>query len=447
MSLHPKPRDLDAVRTDDPVALSSRVIDQGEAREPTNRVTNTLAEIADDVALVESFSHMVVFRTGDGLVSFDASGEQSGVAVMEALRGWSRDPVHSLVYTHGHVDHVGGSGAVIADAESHGHRRPQVVGHENVPPRMQRYIDTNGWNMLINARQFGGISKRHGLEVGAELKFLAPDAAWPDVTYADHLNLCVGGLDIELHHGKGETDDHTWAWIPQHKALCVGDLAVWVFPNAGNPQKVQRYPAEWARVLRTMLAYDAELLLPAHGLPIVGRDRIHRVLSDVAGALEGLVQDTVQMMNEGATLDEIIHTVRVPADKLALPWMLPVYDEPEFVVRNIWRRYGGWWDAAPANLKPAPQHQLAAELASLAGGAAALAARAADIAEGGDFRLACHLIDFAGAAAPDDPAVHQIRSDIYFARRADELSVMSKGIYAAAARESREVAARADTDG
>jgi alkyl sulfatase BDS1-like metallo-beta-lactamase superfamily hydrolase len=416
------------------------MIDEGVVTEPPNRVTNTLAELGDDLAVVESFSHMVVFRTDDGLVSFDASGKMSGKAVMEALRGWTSDPIHSLIYTHGHVDHVGGSGAVIADAQANGHRRPRVLGHENVPKRMQRYNDTNGWNVSINARQFGGVSPKNGLTLSDDEHFLAPDAAWPDVTYRDHLNASVGGLDLQLHHSKGETDDHTWAWVPKHRALCVGDLAVWVFPNAGNPQKVQRYPVEWAEALRTMMAYDAELLLPAHGLPIIGHERIQRVLGDLAGALESLVSETLTMMNQGATLDEIIHSVRVDEDKLSLPWMRPVYDEPEFVVRNIWRLYGGWWDGAPANLKPSPQAQLAAELADLAGGAAVLAERARAVSEQGDHRLASHLIDYAAAAAPDDRATHAVRADIYRARRAAESSLMSKGIYAAAARESDAVA-------
>ena len=54
----------------------------------------------------------------------------------------------------------------------------------------------------------------------------------------------------------------------------------------------------------------------AHGLPIVGRERVEVVLGDIAEALESLADATLAMMNEGATLDEIIHTVRVP-DHLA----------------------------------------------------------------------------------------------------------------------------------
>src|SRR6202044_4030363 len=70
-----------------------------------------------------------------------------------------------------------------------------------------------------------------------------------------------------------------------------------------------------------------------------------------------------------------------PAGLESRPYLRPVYDEPEFVVRNVWRLYGGWWDGNPASLKPAPESALAAELAALAGGAAALADRALALAD------------------------------------------------------------------
>ena len=62
-----------------------------------------------------------------------------------------------------------------------------------------------------------------------------------------------------------------------------------------------------------------------------------------------------------------------------------MYDEPEFIVRNIWRLYGGWYDGNPAHLKPAPEAVLAVEIAELAGGATRLAARALELADADDF--------------------------------------------------------------
>jgi alkyl sulfatase BDS1-like metallo-beta-lactamase superfamily hydrolase len=112
------------------------------------------------------------------------------------------------------------------------------------------------------------------------------------------------------------------------------------------------------------------------------------------------------------------------------------------VVHNIWRLYGGWWDGAPSRLKPSPDAQLGAVIAELSGGVHALVARALHELALGDFRMACHLIDFAAWAEPDNGQVHEARSDIYERRRSNELSLMSKGIFKAAARESRAVIRR-----
>jgi alkyl sulfatase BDS1-like metallo-beta-lactamase superfamily hydrolase len=407
----------------------------GAPEGPTNRVTNELSDLGDGVSIVESFSHVVTFRTDDGLVLFDSSSVFTGRGVTAALRAWADDPIHTLVYTHGHVDHVGGSGALLADGRERGHDRPRVVGHANLPARFDRYRRTEGWNLAINARQFGpGFGGGSGRS-GKRPRFLPDDVLPCSDTYEDRLHLSIGGLDVTLHHARGETDDHTWAWIPSHRAVAVGDFVLWVFPNAGNPQKVQRYPDEWARALREMQALEPELLLPAHGLPVHGRQRVFRVLDDLATALERLVDDVVGMMNGGATLDEIVHAVKVDDDLLRRPWLRPIYDEPEFVVRNVWRLYGGWWDGDAANLKPAPADALARELADLSGGAQALITRAEGLSQAGDHRLACHLAELAWRAS-GDAGIGRTRATLYRTRAASESSLMAKGVFTQAAGDS-----------
>jgi glyoxylase-like metal-dependent hydrolase (beta-lactamase superfamily II) len=419
----------------DLLALSSRVIDSGVVDEPVNRVTNELSEVADGLAVVESFSHSVVMEAGEGLVAFDASHARTGTDVVAAIRGWTARPVTHLVYTHGHADHVGGSPA-FADAFG----ELTVVGHAKVADRFERYEYTNDWNVRINARQFGGVRGDFGM--GDTPDFIPSATLWPNHVVDDHDSITIGDHTIELHHARGETDDHLWGWEPERKWAFVGDFVIWNFPNAGNPQKVQRFPIEWAAALRDMIDHGPELLLPAHGLPIEGGDRIARVLDDIAGALERLVTEVVDMMNAGEVLDTIVHSVNVPEDVLAKPYLRPLYDEPEFVVRNIWRQFGGWWDGAPSRLKPSPDAVLAAELADLTGGASVLIDRATTLSDAGEHRLACHLADLAGWAAPDDAGVHAARAVVYRARRAAESSLMAKGIFAGAARESEAIADR-----
>mgnify|MGYP001570361390 CR=1 FL=1 len=407
---------------------SARYIDEGvyEGPHANNPMDTTLHEVADDISVVCSFSHVWTLRTTQGLTVFDTSLMTLGAAAVQSIRRWSDQPFTSLVYTHGHVDHVGGAPAFLADAADRGDARPRIVAHENAPDRFARYLATNGYNQAINRRQFG------------DGGFAFPEAfEHPDEVFRDELTWASGDVAISLRHDRGETDDHAWAWIPEHKAVLCGDLFIWVFPNAGNPQKVQRFAADWATALRRMAALEPELLLPAHGLPIAGRERIASVLDNTASALEHLVTETVGMMNAGATLDEIVHTVRVPDAFAGLPYLQPTYDEPEFVVRNIWRLYGGWYDGNPARLKPAPDASVAAEVAALAGGPTALAARARSVAESGDLALACQLAEWASQAAPEDASVHEARATVYRTRRDAESSLMAKGIYGTAAKESK----------
>lgn len=436
MSISMRPPDPAQISTKDPFELSDRVIDSGQASEPTNRTINTLSEVTKNLSIIESFSHVYSFRTNEGMVCVDASGTTTAKAVVGQLRSWSTDPVDHLIYTHGHLDHVGGSGAFAADAVDRGHRLPSVIGHEAIPARFRRYRDTSGYNTAINLRQFGGVPRSRSAAAAMQRPFLPEDVLWPTHTYTDRLAITAGGLQMELHHGRGETDDHTWIWVPEHKALCVGDFMIWVFPNAGNPQKVQRYPLEWAAALREMQRYEAELLLPAHGLPIRGAHRVNQILDDVATVLEEIVADTVAAMNAGLTLDEVLAEVKVRPEMMAKPWLSATYDEPEFVVHNIWRLYGGWWDQDPATLKPAPKSSVAREVASLAGGVESLVSRAEELAAAGDLRLSCQLIEFAVQAEPDSARVHGVRAEIYALRRAAESSLMSKGVFGAVVKES-----------
>ncbi len=389
-------------------------------------INSELGEVGPGMAFIPAFGNVSAFAAGDRLVLVDTGNNFLAGRNFERIRGWTDRPLHTAVYTHGHIDHVSGVGPFDEEAAARGWDRPHVIAHRDVPRRFDRYVLTAGYNSVINQRQF----RIPGIRWPTDYRY-------PDETYDDQLALEVGGQRFELHHARGETDDHTWVWVPDQRTLCCGDLFIWASPNCGNPQKVQRYPRDWARALREMAGLDAEVLLPGHGWPIVGAERVRRALDDTADLLESLVDQTLDLMNRGAPLDEVLHAVVPPPDLLGRPYLRPVYDEPEFVVRNIWRLYGGWYDGNPANLKPAGEADLARELAALAGGATRLAERANQLAAEGDLRLAGHLAQLAAQAAPTDPGVHRVRADVFARRAATELSTMSKGVFSWAADESQ----------
>jgi alkyl sulfatase BDS1-like metallo-beta-lactamase superfamily hydrolase len=389
-----------------------------------------MAEVQPGLAFVDAFANSSAVDTDDGLVIVDTSGVFHAQGVHDTLRTWSASPLHTAVFTHGHIDHVFGVDLYEEEARTNGWATPRVIAHAAIAERFERYRMTAGYNAVINQRQF----KAPGLRWPTQYRM-------PDETYTDSLSISVGGEAFELFHDRGETDDATWVWAPERRVLFAGDMFIWASPNCGNPQKVQRYARDWAVAFRKMLALEPEVLLPGHGLPIVGAERVQRALTEAAELLESLVEQTLALMNEGARLDDIVQAVRAPEHLLERPYLHAVYDEPEFVVRNLWRLYGGWYDGDPSHLKPAPADMLAREIAELAGGAGRLATRALEVAATGDMRLAGHLVELAAQAAPDDAGVHAARAEVFGARARDEASTMSKGIFAWAEHESLELSA------
>ena len=89
-----------------------------------------------------------------------------------------------------------------------------MIGHEHVERRFDRYDYTAGYNRVINMRQFGGAAI--AASTAREAPFLPAGTLRPDLTYEDRLTERIGDVEFDFRHCLGETDDHTWTWIPQH---------------------------------------------------------------------------------------------------------------------------------------------------------------------------------------------------------------------------------------
>lgn len=370
------------------------------------------------------FSNSVIRETNDGLIVVDPGADFDGERRFNAIREATTQKVNTIIFTHGHVDHVGMK-LFLEECKNEGWLNPQIIAHEAVINRFNRYKLTNSWNGFINLRQFRG---------GRGKPAFKNDFEYPTLTYRDELEVKVGDVEIHLKHSRGETDDHTWVYFSDTSILCTGDLFIWGVPNAGNPQKVQRYAYEWAVALREMMKCNPNILCPGHGVPIIGQERVKEALDHTALLLESLHSQTISLMNDGATLDKVIHSVKVPDELLNKSYLKPIYDEPEFIVRNIWRYYGGWYDGTSSHLKPAPEIDQAKEIANLAGGASKLAERALELANEGKLRLACHLAEWAWSCSPNDEHIKEMTSKVFMVRAKSEKSTMAIGIYLSTAR-------------
>ncbi|WP_089174407.1 alkyl sulfatase dimerization domain-containing protein [Bosea sp. AS-1] len=389
-----------------------------------------ITHVADDIITVHTTyfcGSVTAIRTAEGLVLVDTAKPDTAQRTLEVIRSWDESPIHTVIFTHGHIDHTSGIAVIDAEADAKGVPRPRIVAHRNVKRRMERYVASQGFNSIVQGQQFN--MPGYVYPVGQRQ---------PDEVYDETLSFTIGGQRFELFHGRGETDDATFVWLPERSVLASGDFVIWVFPNAGNPRKVQRYAAEWAAALRQMEALKPAILIPGHGPVVFGEERALQMLRDGAEALEYLVGQTLALMNRGATLDEVLHGVKLPAAFLAKPYLLAKYDDPEFLVRSIYHFYAGWFDGDAAHLKPARTAEIARELAELAGGAERLAERAARLSEAGKSRLSVQLAEFAGAAAPEDAGIQVVRARVLQTAIDDESSLMGKAFLSVYLRQARE---------
>ncbi len=394
------------------------------------RTSIELVEVAARTWFVRgAFVHAALFETDEGLVMVDTCFAHEAPSVLAAVRRITNAPLHTVVFTHGHIDHAFGLAPWLTEASTADppRPRPRIVAHELVPERFRRYARTAEYNGRINAVQFQ-------LD-----QVWWPDAneqfAWPDVTYADRLELTIGGEVFQLNHARAETDDVTWVWVPGRAVLAVGDLVIGSAPNAGNPQKVQRYPEGWAGACRAMADLGARVLLPGHGPWWEGVEPLRRLLIDQAEYLEAIVEQTLAGLNAGLPHDEIVAALRIPEHLASLPHLQPLYDRPEFIARNVIRLYGGWWDGRPASLLPPSAEARAREVVALAGGVTAVVDRAralAGLGVGGeppDMALACQLAEWAALACPDSRAAQECQRDVFTVRAQGETSLMGRGIF------------------
>jgi len=378
------------------------------------------AEVAPDIFMIPAFANTYALRTGAGLILIDPGFTHTSTAVRTSVRAWSDEPLRVAIYTHGHADHAFGLGAFLDAGE-----RPEIIAQERCVARFERYRRMHGLNARINQRQFALPTP------------IFPERFEPPTLLArDRLVQRIGDVTVEVEAAKGETDDALWVWIPERRAVFTGDLVIWQAPNCGNPQKVQRYPEEWAEALEAIAGREAEWLFPGHGLAVHGRTAVRLILMDTARYLRVLVDEVRRRMNAGETAEEIFHAVEPDPELATRPYLRATYDHPKFIVRNLLRLWGGWWNGNAAELLPAPPARQAAEIAKLAGGVAAIVKRGRELLLAGEPTTAAHLVEWATRAEPSNRSAQTLKRDVYAALLAGSEALMARGVFRAAMHEA-----------
>ena len=344
----------------------------------------------------------VFFETDEGIVLVDTGMGPAGPAILDAIRSVSDKPIHTIIYTHGHVDHAYGTWAITQAGET-----PEIIAHELLEERFHRYI-----------RLRGSLAK-YMSQPEEQLPASESDLVWPTRYMKDRLELEIGGETFVLQHHRGETDDQLYVWVPGRGALASADYYQGFLPNAGNGKRYQRHVEDWVVALEEMAALEPKILLPAHGEAITDTATIIENFSVLAEALQYIVDHTVEGLNAGKRKDLIYGSVQLPEHLATHPTLNVQYVTPNDISKMVIKKYTGWWDDIPSNWTPASMEDQGNMIIELAGGNIPAITGYARGLIGEDIRLASHLTDWLFYARPDDPQVQQLVFDVYKARILD----------------------------
>ncbi len=413
----------DPARTAGPEAL-------GESRVPRE-----CREIAPGVYFLAGFGNTTILIGAEAAAVVDPGLFTNGPRVVSELRHLTDLPVRYVIYTHGHYDHAFGTPALLEDAASRGDPAPDIVGHVNVAERFKRYAKTAGHLAGTFDAQFAMWGPGGG-DVVRMARYFPPTVSFDDRLLLDGL----GDLPLECRHGLGETDDHTWVWAPGPKVIVGGDFIVSSLPNAGTPFRVQRYVLEWAEALEDMASLEPSAIVSGHGG--VFRDHGQEMLLTTARALRYLDGEVVRRLNAGQWQEQILTEVELPDELASSSYLQPLYGCTPFLVRDIMRRYMGWYDGNPSMLFPSTRAEIAGEVVLLAGGAGPLLERARALGASEDtdeVQRALHLVDFVifnGAAQLAE--ARSLKAELLETRAKQERSFVAHNILASAAVVERE---------
>lgn len=351
------------------------------------------------VAIGYGIANSILIEGTDGALLVDTTESlEAGRAVAAAFAAKTSKPIKAIVYTHSHPDHVQGAAAFVPEGES-----VPIYAQEDVAANMdkiaselqpvitRRSLRMYGYRLSADELLNLGIGPEIDIHEGTTLGILRPTK-----TFRDTLEDTVAGIRLQLVHAPGETTDQLFVWLPDRKILLPGDNVYKAFPNLYTIRGTSyRDPKQWAQSLDAMRRLGAEVLVPSHTRPLVGKDEIAAVLTDYRDAIRYVHDQTLRAMNRGLLPDEVAATLRLPAHLAASPYLQEFYGRPGWSAKNIFNGNLGWYDGDPANLTPLPPLERSRRVAALAGGEPGLTRAIETAAQQGDHAWVLELTSHA----------------------------------------------------
>jgi alkyl sulfatase BDS1-like metallo-beta-lactamase superfamily hydrolase len=350
-------------------------------------------QIADGIFMVKDISNAYLVTTADGDLMVNTGFLGNGARNKGLFAPHRTGPLRKILLTQAHADHYG----ALPDQKE---AETQVIAGAGFTDTCDYFDRLAPFLGRRSGKLWASMTRRDGPPP-------KPPIVVPDIEVSGVHAFEQGGRRFEVTKTPGgETLCSVFVWLPDEKTIFTGNLfgPVWrAMPNlvtmrGDKPRLVRAY----LKSVEQVRALAPELVITGHGEPIRGAEKIRADLNAMHAAVSYLESETIDGMNAGKSVQQLMREIVLP-EALTIGQF---HGKASWVVRAIWEENAGWfhYEDGTTALYGVPRSAVDADLAELAGGVAALAARAQAYVEAGKPLEALHLLDIALDVAPDDAA-------------------------------------------
>ena len=350
-----------------------------ELKKHTEHFQKQVYQIGNRVysAVGYSLGNVIMIVGHDGVIIVDTGTHPTEAAEAWAeLRKKSDKPVKAVVYTHFHPDHWGGVKAIInqeqvdkGDVKIIAHRTllDNVIHQGGAVGPILSMRTAYSFGLFLEPEDHAGMN--HG--IGPEITPGISSFIRPNLFVDDSLRLEISGVKMVIKHVPSEAPDEIAVYLEDDNILLSGEAIQGpTLPNIHTLRGTKfRDPYQWYKSLDILRGFKAEHLVPSHGQPVYGKDKVEEVIRMTRDGIQYIHDQTLRHMNKGATPDELVNLVTLPpylGDYT--PFLREYYGTVKHSVRQIYNGYLGWFAGDPVDLNPLPAPEASKRYIALMGG-------------------------------------------------------------------------------
>ena len=324
------------------------------------------------IAIGYGIANSIMVEGEGGNIIIDAADSvHEAEKIYKQFKQINSNPIKAVIYTHNHGDHTFGASYYYNLSDE----KPKIIAHETTAYYIERIMGI--LNPIISersAKMFGTfLPEEQLINVGIGpylgVSQSVPGYIKPDITFSDELKINIAGIDIELYHAIGETNDQLFVWLPEKKALMPGDNIYRTFPNLYTIRgTTHRDVKGWIDSLDHMRSLNPNYLYPSHTKALEGPE-VMETLTLYRDAIQYVHDQTIRLMNQGLYPDQIVEMIELPDEIANSPFLKEFYGTIRWSVKSIFNGYLGWFNGNISELDPLSRVAEASRIAAMVGGA------------------------------------------------------------------------------